>query len=464
MECGVVHNDAPNVNERVLVITAGIGLFLSTLDTGIINVALPTLSRVLHTSVTTIAWTVTLYTIALTGTIIIFGRLSDRYGRLRIYTLGLILFALFSALCGLSHSAAELIAFRTIQGIGAAMLQATAAAIITTSIPPHRRGSALGTLGVLMGLGPVLGPSVGGVLISLGGWPWIFWINLPIALTGLIGCRYLFRRITEEHSLIQLNVSGNTLLSLSMLALLQGLAMWPSVGLSKPMTYIPLGIFIMVFILFLINQLYVKQPIVDLHLFSKGRFSAPMLAIFVFGGASSMGFIIPPFFLERVTHLTPWQVGLVNLSSPLGIVLLSKVSGRLMDRWGTTRLMVTGLIIMFISYTVLGQMQVSWNPLVVSLLLLLYGAGGGLFLSPNIAAIMSTVARDAQGTIGAVQRMVQNLGIAVYTAVAAALLLANSNGTGLGLIHGFHLAWDFAAATILCSIIMFLTTYSRYSR
>ena len=168
-----------------VVVTAGIGLFLSTLDTGIINVALPTLSQTFHSTVSFIAWTVTSYTLSLIGTIIVFGRLGDRVGRLKIYTWGLVLFAVSSAWCGFSQSVVEIIAFRTVQGIGAAMLQATAIAIITLSLPSERSGAALGTLGILMGLGPVVGPSVGGFLLSFADWRWIFWMNIPIVIIGL---------------------------------------------------------------------------------------------------------------------------------------------------------------------------------------------------------------------------------------------------------------------------------------
>ncbi|OPG15217.1 MFS transporter, partial [Ferroacidibacillus organovorans] len=167
------------VSDLFVVIIAGIGLLLSTLDTGIINVALPTLVHVFHSSLTAMSWTITLYTLALTGTIVLFGRLSDRYGHLTVYVLGLILFALSSMLCGIAQSVSELIAFRVLQGIGAAMLQATSAALITTIIPESRRGPALGTLGILLGLGPVLGPSVGGTILSMVSWRFIFFINLP---------------------------------------------------------------------------------------------------------------------------------------------------------------------------------------------------------------------------------------------------------------------------------------------
>ena len=446
-----------STKDLIVVMTAGIGLFLSTLDTGIINVALPTLSHVFHSTVSSIAWTVTLYTLALTGTIIMFGRIGDRYGRLQIYTWGLVVFAVSSVLCGLSQNTVEIVAFRTMQGIGAAMLQATAIAIITTTIPQERRGTALGTLGILMGLGPVIGPSAGGFIISFLDWRWIFWINIPIVLVGLIGCRRLSRTISEKHSIIPLDVKGNFLLSVSVLALLQGLSMWATTSLYSPQVLVSLGAFVSVFVLFVIHELYTKQPILDLRLFRKREFTAPVLATFVFGGASAIGFIVPPYFLEQVSHLATWQVGFVNLASPLGVVLWSRIAGRLLSRWGSIRLMVVGLITMLVSYLILGQIKATWSPWLLATLLFLYGSGGGLFIPSNISAIMRSVGRDMQGTIGAVQRMVLNLGIAIDTAVTATLISTTSHANTIHLMNGFRHSWNYAALTILFSLVVFLT-------
>ncbi len=441
-----------------MVMTAGIGLFLSTLDTGIINVALPTLSQAFHSTVSSIAWAVTLYTLALTGTIIVFGRLGDKYGRLQIYTLGLVVFAVSSVLCGLSQSTVEIVAFRTLQGIGAAMLQGTAIAIITTTIPLGRRGRALGTLGILMGLGPVVGPSAGGILISFLNWRWIFWINTPFVGIGLIGCRHLFRTISENHRTIPLEAKGNLLLSVSVLALLLVLSTWATAGLYSPQVLSLLGVFVGVFVLFVIHELHTKQPILDLHLFLKREFTSTVLATFVFGGASAIGFIVPPYFLEQVSHLATWQVGLVNLASPFGVVVWSKITGRLLSRWGSIRLMVIGLITMLVSYLILGQMQATWSSWLLVILLFIYGSGGGLFIPSNISAIMKSVGREMQGTIGAVQRMVLNLGVAVYTTVTATLISVTSHTKTHYLMNSFRQSWNDAALTILLSLVVFLVT------
>lgn len=441
--------------DHLVVFTAGIGMFLSTLDSGIINVALPTLSKSFNVDTSFITWSVTLYTLLLTGTIIIFGRLSDKYSRLNIYSLGLTIFLIASILCGFSNNVIQLIVFRGLQGIGAAMLQGTATAIITTTIPENRQGSALGTLSILLGIGPVLGPSIGGLLISVGNWRWIFWINIPFIFIGLIGCLFLKRYIKEQKSTsIHLDIRGNSLLFLSIFCLLISLTSWSYHSIFNISVYGNFLIFIVSFCLFIIWELKTNHPIIDLRLFKNVSFSSPIFAIFVFGGTTSLGFIIPPYILEKINHLSSWQIGLVNLTSPLGLVLTSKISGKLISRIGNIVLMTTGLIIMIVAYTSLGLLQYILNPVTISLLLLIYGIGGGFFLPSNTSAIMGTVSQDMQGTAGATQRMVQNIGIAFYTAVTS-LFISNSSNLDK-LIEGSSHAWLFASITLFLALLPFL--------
>lgn len=207
--------------------------------------------------------------------------------------------------------------------------------------------------------------------------------------------------------------------------------------------------------LFIFWETRAKQPIVDLKLFLRGAFTAPILGIFILGGATSLGFIIPPYFLEQVSKLDPWQAGLVNLSAPLGLVIMSKVSGKLIEKAGTTRLMMVGLIIMAIAYGILSTMQSDWSPVLIGTLLLLFGFDAGFFLPPNTSAIMGAVSRDTQGTIGAVQRMVQNLGIALYAAIASTFIRVHSHAGLEIFMNGFRGAWMFATATLVLSLLVF---------
>lgn len=442
--------------DYLVVFTAGIGMFLSTLDSGIINVALPTLSKSFNVDTSVITWSVTLYTLLLTGTIIIFGRLSDKYSRLNIYSFGLATFLITSILCGFSNNIMQLIVFRGLQGIGAAMLQGTATAIITTIIPENRQGPALGTLSILLGIGPVLGPSIGGLLISIGNWRWIFWINIPFIFIGLIGCLFLKKYIKEQKSAsIQLDIYGNLLLFLSIFCLLISLTSWSYHSIFDISVYGNFLIFIVIFCLFIIWELKTNHPIINLRLFKNKSFSSSIFAIFVFGGTTSLGFIIPPYVLETINHLSSWQIGLVNLTSPLGLVLTSKIAGKLISCISNIILMTIGLIIMIISYTSLGLLQYVLNPITISLLLLLYGIGGGFFLPSNTSAIMGTVSKDMQGTVGATQRMVQNIGIAFYTAIIS-LFISNQSQLDK-LITGASHAWLFASLTLVLSLLPLLS-------
>ncbi|ECI7193998.1 MFS transporter, partial [Salmonella enterica subsp. enterica] len=208
------------------------------------------------------------------------------------------------------------------------------------------------------------------------------------------------------------------------------------------------------FCLFIVWELKTNHPIINLRLFKNISFSSSIFAIFVFGGTTSLGFIIPPYILEKINHLSSWQIGLVNLTSPLGLVLISKITGKLISRVGNTILMTVGLVIMIASYTSLGLLQYILNPITISLLLLIYGIGGGFFLPSNTSAIMGTVSKDMQGTVGATQRMVQNIGIAVYTAITS-LFISNQSQTDQLITSASH-AWLFASITLFLSLLPFL--------
>jgi EmrB/QacA subfamily drug resistance transporter len=439
------------VNERIVITVAGTGMLLSTLDTGIINVALPSLGHEFSANVTEISWTVTMYLITLSATIIAFGRISDRFGRVKVFTLGLFIFMLASILCGFSISLPMLVLFRACQGIGAAMVQATAAALITTLVSPARRGPAIGILGVMLGLGPLLGPVVGGFLLSSIGWRWIFWINFPICLLGLWGC-FKLSDSRDHCETLKLDIVGNVLLALSVLALIWSLS---TLSATAFLPYLLFALFIVFAIAFFVWEYRTAYPIIALRLLRSPSLVAPLLSIMSFGAATSIAFIVPPYFLEEVVHLVPWQVGFVSLSAPLGIVVIARISGGLITKAGTKMLMVIGLIIMLLALIILSTMQSSWSALLLAFLLFAYGVGGGFFQPANISAVMDEVSANMQGTIGAIQRMVQNVAIAIGTAAAAALLRIHTGSGIQGAMLGFRLPWMFASLLILLGLVSF---------
>ncbi|WP_306954959.1 MFS transporter [Alicyclobacillus tolerans] len=357
--------------------------------------ALPILGGNFHVSVSEITWTVTLYLLSLTTTLVFFGRVSDRVGRLKVYSWRLMVFATTSILCGGAFSVPQLILFRGLQGLGTAMLQASSTVIITTCIPQERRGVALGSLAMMIGLGPVLGPSISGTLLSFAGWKFIFLINVPICLLDL----------------------------------------WRTVRI---MRVLPFCLFDLSLIVYIVLEKRASSPIIPLSLFQNASFVVPMFAVTMLGLATAVAFIVSPYFLEQVSNLLPCQVGLVNLVSPLGLVILSRISSKRIEVFGAPLLMIVRLSVMSNALGLLSMIQPDWNAVLLGvLLLLLYGVGASIFVPANLTAIMGSVGTELQGTIGAFQQMVQNMGIAIGTSIATTMIHAGMNNGVAGYVGYF---------------------------
>lgn len=382
----------------------------------------------------------------LSSTIVLLGRFSDRHGKVRIAAIGLAVFAIASVFCGAADSVAWLVAARAAQGLGAAMLQATAVALITSLVAEERRNAALGTLGTVLGMGPVLGPALGGILLSLGGWRWMFWINIPICAAGLwLAIR--LRGVREETRNAPIDAAGNALFALAVLALLQGLANLPRGW--TPSAWGPLLAAAALAAWFARRELRTRAPMVDPDLLRDSRFSIPFWSTVALGYATTTAFIVSPYFLQRVDHLAPWQVGLVSLCSPLGIMTLSRLSARAIPKIGMGRLMVTGGWIMVCPLAILGFMGSGWHPWQIGAILLAYGAGYGIALPSILASVMRIAPREEHGTIGAAHRMNQNLGIGIGAGVVAAIIQAHARDGIPSLMTGFRLCWLSAAAVVL---------------
>ncbi|WP_419719468.1 MFS transporter [Bacillus toyonensis] len=213
---------------------------------------------------------------------------------------------------------------------------------------------------------------------------------------------------------------------------------------------------IILFGIFIMHESKVKNPIIDIHLFRHPNFIIPIFATIGFGVASAIIFIIPPYFLQTFKKLAPWQTGFVLLSAPLGLVIFSRMAGKFMRCYGTNFLMKIGICIMFIAFVGLSFIQANWPPYIIMSLLLLYWVGGGIFQPANIASVMTSVPKEKQGTIGSVQRMLQNVAIAFGAAVAATFMSSQGNMETDGLIQAFQYSWYIAGGLLLFNLLCFL--------
>jgi len=444
----------------LVTLIACIGMFLSTLDAGIINVALPSLEKLFQTNMLGISWAVTAYLLSIASTIILFGQLGDRFGKVKISIFGFVVFGVSSIFCGISETLTVFIASRIVQGIGAAMLQANAAALITTMLPEEKKGLSLGTLSSVMAIGPILGPAVGGFLISFIGWPWLFWINVPFCLTGVVLAMFMSDARSHE---IHVDWKGILLIAFFLPLLILYIVMLPQHAFfDKKM--IALGLVTLaLFVLFCFVEKKQEYPLIDFSLFKNKKFVLASLGTIVFGLASATVFIIPPFFLEKLMNFPTWKVGFVALCAPLGVVMFAKISGKRIIQHGTYKPMMLGLTFMLISLIALYSFDMRWSVIIYSIFLFVYGIGGGIFQPASIHFLMSTVPQSMQSTIGAINRMMQNLGIVFGASCTVSFMTQGQQSSNL--ITGIRHAWVFALTVVafVCFLYFIRSAINRFS-
>ncbi|WP_165212522.1 MFS transporter [Streptococcus tangpeifui] len=437
------------IQDSLITIIAGLGMLLSTLDTGIINVALSFLKEHFQTPTNTAALTVTGYSLALAIFILPLGVLSDKFGKLRISYLGFVLFGLSSLFCGFANSISWLIAGRIIQGIGAAALQATSAALITTLVSEKRQNSAISILGVMIGLGPVLGPSLGGILLSLNSWRFIFWINIPFAIIASICNHYLLRKISEQTNSQKLDRVGTLINAAMLICLLLGLSL-----LSKP--HLLMTSLVLITMSLLISGLFYRiernksNPLVNIkELKNNPKIISYLFQTIAFGFASAVIFLLPPFIFEQLYHLGVGLTGFLVLGAPAGLVIFSRVSGKLNNGHKNKMFSRLGLKIICLSLVFLLLLNPKWPYLFLTLGLFIYGIGGGYFQPANISSIMQASPIEIQGSAGALQRMVQNVAISSGSAIGAACLNLWPNN----LLLATRVGWAITIVLVICSLI-----------
>jgi MFS family permease len=340
-------------------------------------------------------------------------------------------------------------AFRALQGLSAGMMQATAIAVIATRLEKEEMVKAIGILGMLMGLGPTLGPVLGGFILSSIGWRWIFWLNIPICIYGLYSCQKL--KITNEilhsHPLSYFNLIlfgfSMLLLLLSMNYIIQNRAMAVSLFMAT----------IVVFSLHVYVEIKSAHPIINYHLFKKISFSAPMLGVIALGGATAIAFIVPPLFFQKLRQFEAWQVGLVSLSAPLGIVIASRIFSKLSKVYGTNLSMMLGITMMLVSLIVLTKMQIEWSTILIFSLLFVYGLGVGFLMTSNIIHLTSQFSLQKQAFISSFIRMIQNAAVAFGAAGSAMLISLKAETTANSLMLGIQHAWWLATMLTIIAFV-----------
>ena len=413
-----MQND-PVVRKWLSFAAIGLGTFVGYLDTSIVNIALPTLTRYFQTDLSVIKWVVTSYLLMITGLVVIFGRLADMYGRKRLYILGLIVFTVSSALCGAAPTIWALVLFRCFQGIGAAALLANGAALITETFPAQERGRAFGMLASVLAFAAITGPLIGGFLTDRVGWSSIFYVNVPLGIVAAILAAKVLPGQTRSRSSENFDLPG----AITLFACLTSFLLLTS-ALSKPdwkvSAVIPLLLATLLFAIgFLMIEMRVEHGLVDLQIFRRWAFSAAALSSFLaFWSIASISFLVP-FYLDRVLLLDPTRSGALLAPVPLGLAIAAPLGGRLADRFGVRAISTAGAVVNFFGLIALSTLGTNTSTLGVIFRLVPFGIGMGLFQPPNSNAMMGAVPSNRLGIVSGMISALKNLGSMTGVAVTS---------------------------------------------
>lgn len=402
-----------------ILFTVLIMTFMVTLDGSIVNVALPVMSGELNASMGDIEWVASIYLVVTCATILIFGRLGDMIGKVRIFQIGVILFTIGSLLCSISGTLPLLIGARVVQGLGSAAALANNQGIITESFPPDERGKALGFVSTFVALGSMTGPTLGGMILTVLPWTYIFLINIPVGvLSFLIGLRTLPNKKPAKPG--RLDAKGSVLLLLSILLLFGSFTLLQN-GVSLP---IIIGIIAgaVFLVLFIMVEKRMDDPLVPIGIFKNKMFSLnlfTMLTAFIAIGANN---IIMPFYLQDARQFSPGMAGLLMTVIPLITAVMGPISGTMSDHIGSELPTMIGLIFTTVGLALMTMLGIDTTIAVIILFLAVIAVGSALFQSPNNSLVMGSVSRDELGLVGSLAGLVRNMGMSVGITAGTSLL------------------------------------------
>jgi EmrB/QacA subfamily drug resistance transporter len=428
---------------RWVLLATVLGSAMASIDATVVGIALPAIGHDFHSSLATLQWVVTAYTLTLAGLLLFAGALGDKYGRKRYFVIGVVWFALASLLCGIAPDGPFLIAARAVQGIGAALLTPGSLAIIEASFHPDDRGKAIGAWSGLSGVGTAVGPFLGGWLIQAVSWRLIFVINLPVAaLVVAVALRHV-PESRDPDATGRLDVSGGVLVTAGLVGLTYGLIEGPAKGWASPGPLTALIAGVVLLAAFIAWEHRTAAPMLRLDLFRSTQFTAANIATFVVYGALGGALFLLPIQLEQVSHYTPLQAGIALLPVTVIMLVLSARSGALAARIGPRLQMSVGPVIIGIGLALFTRLGPSGNYLSEVLpALVVFGLGLALNVAPLTMTVLDAVPAEHAGMASAVNNDVARAAglIAVAVLPAAAGLSGTSYLHPLQFSAGFHRA------------------------
>lgn len=399
---------------RVLIIVC-IGIFISTLDGSIVNIANPSIAADFSVSMQRVQWLVTAYMLIITATLLFFGKIGDRVGGQRIYTYGFLVFTIGSLFCAISPGLGLLTASRIFQGIGSSMMMATGMGITSNSFPPEERGRALGITGGIVGIGNMTGPGLGGLILGSFHWPAIFLINLPIGLIGFaLAVKYLPEQPQNANNR-KFDIPGTLLFALSSIMVVLSFSIKQT-----PELWLLGASLLSIFIFFRIEKKS-EYPLLDFDLFKIRRFSDGNIMALIAYSIQPFVIFLMPFYLEGVLHYSTARSGLTMSITPIAMAITAPLAGSLSDRIGSSRLTPLSFFLLGAANLLMSTLNADSPGIMVGCYLALFGIGMGAFGSPNNNAILGSIPRYKAGYAGGFVSTIRNFSFALGTSISTGL-------------------------------------------
>jgi EmrB/QacA subfamily drug resistance transporter len=417
-------------------------LFIVGLDVTVVNVALPSIQRDLHASVSGLQWVIAAYSLVLASLLMLSGSTADRFGRRRTFQLGLGLFTLGSLLCSLAPSLGALVVFRMLQAIGGSMLNPVAMSIITNTFTERReRAKAIGIWGGVVGLSMALGPVVGGLLVSSVGWQSIFWVNIPVGLTAIVLCALFVPESKAPHPR-RFDPVGQLLVMITLASLVYGIIEGPGRGWSSGLIIACFAVAIAAAFGFALYEGRHAQPLLDTRFFRSAPFSgATMIAVSAF--AALGGFLLlSTLYLQDVRGFSAVHAGLYMLPMAAMTALVSPISGRIVGSRGPRLPLIGAGLVLAISGASLTTLSATTSTLSLVISFLLFGAGFGLVNAPITNTAMSGMPQAQAGVAAAVASTSRQVGSSLGVAVIGSVVVSALAGPlRTGFAQASHVGW-----------------------
>jgi EmrB/QacA subfamily drug resistance transporter len=443
-------------------------LFMVMLDNTVVNVALPSIQRDLGIGLSELQWTVNAYALTFAVLMLTGGKLADFLGRRRVFISGLAIFTASSLACGLATSGEMLIAARTVQGVGAALMMPATLSIISATFPVHQRGLAIGIWAGVSAMALAIGPLVGGLLTQHIDWGWIFFINVPVGVLAIIASGFLIRESRDTSAEQRLDLPGLVTSGVALFALTFALIEANDYGWTSPAILSLFAVAGIAFVAFVLLELHQRAPMLDLSLFRSGTFAGANIVVLLVFLAMFGVFFFVSLYVQGILGYSAVQAGALFLPMTVLIMLVAPVAGKLSDRVGSRWLIVGGMMLLTVHLLLLSTLDVDstfWNILPA---LILGGLGMSLTMTPATAAAIGSVpvakAGIGSGVLNTFRQVGGALGIAVIGAIVASQISIAPGTPGFPeqFMDGFSTALRVAAAIAFTGAVAAAVLIRRY--